>query len=484
MSTSNSIARNTTYYTIALIIQKILAFIYFSLIARFLGAENTGKYTYALSFTTLFAIFIDFGLAPVLIREIAKARHKAQAYISNVLALKIPLAIITYLLAVGMINILAAPGITRSLVYLSAIIMCLDSFSLSFWAVMRGHQQLKYESMGVVGMQLITVSCGSLTLFFNLGLIPLMLALVGGSLFNFLFGLFTLKKRLKLDLLPHYESDTLRTLFKIGIPFALAGIFNRIYTSLDTVLLSNLAGDAHVGWYSIPIKITMALQFLPMAFMAALFPAMSEYFISNHDKLKHTFEKAMRYLMIISLPVAVGIISLARPAILAVYTAEYLNSILPLRILMIGLFFLFINFPVGYLLNACNRQTTNTINMGITVVVSVILNIFLIPRYSYIGASIASVASTIILFLLGMRYVPKIIPYSKRYLLKSFIKILIACGFMLTAIYYLRPMASGIQFLWLVPIGAFIYFLALSILGGINRDDIIYIWNSIRSPRS
>ncbi|PIR80598.1 flippase, partial [Candidatus Kuenenbacteria bacterium CG10_big_fil_rev_8_21_14_0_10_39_14] len=49
------------------------------------------------------------------------------------------------------------------------------------------------------------------------------------------------------------------------------------------------------------------------------------------------------------------------------------------------LFFLFINFPVGYLLNACNKQLTNTINLGVTVLVSVVLNILLIPRFSYVG---------------------------------------------------------------------------------------------------
>ena len=95
---SDSVARNTTYYTAALIFQKILAFIYFSLIARFLGVEDTGKYTFALTFTTLFAIFIDLGLGPVLTREIAKAKEKTGQYLSNILALKIPLTCITYLL--------------------------------------------------------------------------------------------------------------------------------------------------------------------------------------------------------------------------------------------------------------------------------------------------------------------------------------------------------------------------------------------------
>ena len=476
---SDSVAKNTAYYTGALIFQKILAFIYFSLIARMVGVEDTGKYVFALSFTTLFAIFIDLGLAPVLTREIAKFKDRTRQYLSNILALKIPLAVVTYLIVVGMVNILGYPPITKNLVYISGIIMFIDSFSLSFWAVLRGHQRLKYESLGVIGLQLITVSLGGLVLFFKLGLTPLVMALLIGSLFNLSLAVTVVTRRLKVSIIPHYEPEVLRLLFRIGVPFALMGIFSRIYTSLDTVLLSTLVGDAAVGWYSIPIKITLALQFLPMAFMAALFPAMSEYFISNKEKLAKTFEKAMHYLMIISLPMAAGIIVLAEPVILKVYTVEYLNSILPLKILMVSLFFLFINFPVGYLLNACNKQVTNTVNMGITVVFSVVLNIILIPRFSYVGAAVTSLISTLILFSLGMYWVPKIIDYSKWYVIKNFIKILMASLIMAGVIYYLLNYQLGINWVLTIPIGVAVYFIVLWIFRGVNREDVRDTWSSI-----
>jgi O-antigen/teichoic acid export membrane protein len=479
MRNPDSVAKNTTYYTLALILQKILAFVYFSLIARFLGVEDTGKYTFALSFTTLFAIFIDLGLGPVLTREIAKAKNKSRQYLSNILALKIPLSVLTYLIVIGMIHILAYPEITRQLVYISGIIMFIDSFSLTFWSVMRGHQKLKYESMGVIGLQIITVTLGGIVLYLDLGLRPLILALLAGSIFNLVFAIYTVSRKLKISIIPHYEPEVLKLLFKIGIPFALAGIFSRIYTSLDTVLLSTLSGDSAVGWYSIPIKITLALQFLPMAFMAALFPAMSEYFVSSKKKLAHAFERAMQYLMIISLPMAAGIIVLARPMILKVYTAEYFNSIEPLQILMVSLFFLFINFPVGYLLNACNKQVTNTINMGVTVLVSVVLNIILIPRFSYVGAAYASLISTIVYFVLGMYWVPKIVDYNKWLLFKNFLKILVSSLVMAFGIYYALN-EYLINFVYLIPAGVVIYFVVLWILRGVSRQDVYDVFISIR----
>ncbi len=476
-----SIAKNTIYYTGALVIQKILAFVYFSLIARVMGVEATGKYTFALSFTTLFAIFIDLGLAAVLTREIAKDWNKARRYLSNVLALKIPLAVLTYGFVAIMINLLGYPQATKNLVYLSGLVMFVDSFSLTFWAVMRGSQQLKYESLGITGLQLITVGLGGLVLYFKLGLWWLVMALLGGSLFNLTWAIIVVKRKLNFSFIPHYEPRVLKSLFKIGIPFALAGIFSRVYHSIDTVLLSILAGDRAVGWYSIPIKITLALQFLPMAFMAALFPAMSRYFVTDRQRLAKIFERAMYYLMFISLPMAAGVFILAEPVIVQVYTIEYLNSVLPLKILMIALFFLFINFPVGYLLNACNKQVTNTVNLGITVIVSVVLNIVLIPRFSYIGSAIALLASTIVYFILGMYWVGKIIKYDAYFLLKSLIKILIASLLMAWSIYYLRQIYYNWHWLWLVLIGMLVYIGAIWILRGVTKTEIKDLWRSIKS---
>lgn len=67
-----NIAKNTSYLTLALVIQKVISFLYFVILARNLDPEFLGKYYFAISFTTIFAIFIDFGLVNYLTRETAK----------------------------------------------------------------------------------------------------------------------------------------------------------------------------------------------------------------------------------------------------------------------------------------------------------------------------------------------------------------------------------------------------------------------------
>ena len=130
----NNLARNTSYLTIALIIQKVFSFSYFVLLARNIGPENLGKYYFAISLTTIFAIFIDLGLVNYLIRETAKGLESSTKLLSNILGLKIILSSVSLIAVFLFINFLGHyDTLSKHLVYISSISMILDSFTLSFW---------------------------------------------------------------------------------------------------------------------------------------------------------------------------------------------------------------------------------------------------------------------------------------------------------------------------------------------------------------
>ena len=80
-----STAKNTFYLLVAYAYQKVVALFYFIILARYLGADNFGKYTFAISFTALFAVLIDVGLFAVLTREIARDKEKTKSYFSSAL---------------------------------------------------------------------------------------------------------------------------------------------------------------------------------------------------------------------------------------------------------------------------------------------------------------------------------------------------------------------------------------------------------------
>ena len=476
MKKITNIAKNTSYFTFALILQKIISFTYFAILARSLGPEDLGKYYFALSFTTIFAIFIDFGLANTQTREVARSQAKAQKITSLILAIKIPMLFIVLGSATVLINILGYSELTRQLVYLASISMVLDSLTLTFFSTIRGFHNLIFESVFSVLFQLSVFSIGLSFLKLGYGISYLMAAMAAASVIMCLGSGLVLWKKFKIKLIPLYDYSSLKALILMTIPFSLYAIFQKIYTYLDTVLLSVLAGDTYVGLYQIAFKIVFAIQFLPLAFVASLYPAFSSYWKNNKQQLATSFERAMSYLIIISLPVAIGIVSIADRLIL-IFKDDFNDSILPLQIIMASLLFIFLNYPIGSLLNACQKQKINTRFMGITLVLSVLLNIVLIPKFNVIGASITVVITNCLMFILGMSVVPKIISLNSKKLVMIFMKSLLSATLMGAFVVFAK---YKINIFMVIIISAIIYSTILFLLKGFSKSDILSVVESFK----
>jgi len=471
-----NIAKNTSYLTSALILQKIISFTYFTLLARYVGPANLGKYYLAISFTTIFAIFIDLGFANVLTREIAKDQSRAARLLGNILTLKLPLVVLAVAAVFILINVLDYDPLTKTLVYISATSMVLDSFTSTFFAVTRGFHNLKYESISSVIFQLIVLTAGYGALLLGGGLIPAMAALALASLYNFVYSWTVVKCKLKIAVRTFYDRPLIKEIITIGWPFAAYAVFQRLYTYLDAVFLSVLAGDEQVGLYQVAFKIIFALQFLPLAFTASLYPALSAYWQTNRSQLGISLERALNYLTIISLPIIVGVLVLADKIVL-LFKEGYGDAAWPLRISIISLFFIFINFPIGSLLNACDAQKKNTRNMAIVLFVSVLLNLFLIPRWQAVGASLTVLATNILMSVLGLYFAKKITVYHFRKNFQVFGKALVASLIMGAVIFAGR---SYINIFLITFLGALLYFIFLFILGGFSREDVLSVYQSFK----
>lgn len=448
--------------------QKAMSFLYFIVVARAIGVDGTGKYSFALSFTAIFAMFLDFGLTQVIIREGARDEEHSKKYLANIVTFKLLASIIIWGVIALAVNLLNYPQITRELVYLSAIVMIFDSFSLTFYGVLRGHRNLQFESIGVIINQVMVIIIGLTAVIFHLSILFFIIAYLIGSIFNLAFSLFTLRRKLHLTPWPKFNQAIFKELFAAALPFAIAGIFVRIYSTIDIVLLSKLADDSAVGWYSAAYKVAFALQFVGVASIAGIYPAFSAYFVESKTKLAESFVKVLKYLTLLSLPLAVGVVSLADKMIVPLFGSQYAGSVPALQILILCLPFSFICFPLGAMLNASNKQTWNMWSLGLTALFNIILNLILIPQFSYIGSAWASLISYIFLFASGVYLVNKILPYPKKTLLWNFIKIGAAAIIMGIVAEFLK---LELHFLLVIPIAAVVYLILIYAFGVFRQAD-------------
>jgi len=173
--------------------------------------------------------------------------------------------------------------------------------------------------------------------------------------------------------------------------------------------------------------------------------------------------------MLLVTPIVLGIWSIADQMIPAFVGSEFIGSILPLQILVFVLFFIFLDFPIGALLNAADRQVTKTAIMGVTMVVNVILNFLLIPVYSVIGATIAALGSFFVLFAGGLYFVPQIISWKPSRLIRRLLPILVS-GLIMAAVAVL--LKSQLHFVLVIVVAAVVYFALLFAFKAVSWKQI------------
>jgi O-antigen/teichoic acid export membrane protein len=207
--------------------------------------------------------------------------------------------------------------------------------------------------------------------------------------------------------------------------------------------------------------------------LGAIYPVLSKFYISSKDSFKIAYEILFKYLFTIAFTIGVGTMLLADKIILLIYDDEFIYSVIALRILIWWHVIGALCWLMGVVLQSINRQNIFAFSMGICAVFNVTLNLILIPIMSYIGASIATIATDVIAFLLLFYYVSKYC--YKLPLMNIIIKAAIAGVIMGIIIYYIQ----SFNVLMVVLVACAIYFLALVALGGISKEDIMLIKGAI-----
>ena len=123
-----TIAKNTFWLAIAEGVTRFLKLFLIIYIARILGATEYGKFTFALAFVSLFAIFSDFGISTITTREIAREKEKEKEF-PAVLSLKLVLSIGTlFLICIGSFFI-TLDLVIRGIIWILGVYIIVSSFS-------------------------------------------------------------------------------------------------------------------------------------------------------------------------------------------------------------------------------------------------------------------------------------------------------------------------------------------------------------------
>lgn len=462
------IVKNTFVFTGALLVQKLLSFLYFFYLSSRMSPATLGSYVWALSFTTLFSIGTDLGLTTVFTREAARKEEEGNKLLQNVLGMKLPLILGTAIFALLTVLLTGRSSEAVALVAFAAVVMSLDAVTAALYGSLRARQNIIYESAGIILFQIIVFGAGALFWEATNSIVLVMLALVLGSIVNMVFAGAVLKIKLNYFLAPRFDKPAIRFFLRTAPAFAATGIFIKIYNAADSVLLGFIAGDHAVGIYSIPAKVTTALQALiPGAFAASIFPSMSNYYVTSRERLAQVFKRSMNYLLVLAAPIGVGLATVSAPVLRALWPS-YIEAYPSFVVMGLGLPLVFLILCTGSLLNATNNEKKITLHRGISTGVNVAINLALIPFLGPLGAAIAFFATNAINLYLDMRIIIKMIPWDKDMNLYM-LKVLAATSVMSSVVLSLDELLT---LPILVLVGILVYIFSSLAFGTLGLKDI------------
>lgn len=453
------------WLVISQIVASVCGFIWTILMARYLGVNNYGIFGFAVSITGILGIIDDLGISSHIVRHISTDYESAPKYLGNAIPLKIIFAAIKLILTFIILTILNINEYTIAITLLFSLEMIFKSFISTFNGTFQAFEIGKYQGIGITLMNTTTLIFILISIYTDLGLAGITFSYILANILTFIYEYYVLNKNV---VKPKFELDLefCKKITLLSLPFAITGILYTIYYSIDLVMLTKLVGDYANGIYNATYKLISVLTLFYSVYTAVIFPVMSKFFENDKKLLVISYEKSIKYLMLIIIPLATGTTLYSLDIIQLIYGHEYDAAASVLSILIWTVCLLFISGASNTLLNASHKEVSVTKIYAIAAVFNVVLNFIMIPYFSYNGAAITTVLSDVLIVALQTYVIYKIGHRPNKKLYADLIKIIIGSAVLGIALHFLNLN------MWIaLPVGIIIYFIAVYLLKVFDKDD-------------
>ena len=380
---------NTIIQSIGKVISVALSIATVFLLTRYLGSSGYGNFTLAFTYVSFFSVFADFGLQSTLVREFSQKGHNKKEHESSFL-LKTLLVCISSICAFIVLWFFPYEPVVK--IGISIAILAVAVSGISSFGNIIFQSKVRLDLITVVDLvtKVATVFFTLIFIYFKLNIFFIILTVLLGNIIGLILTFFLLKNSFKF----HYDSQQIKKIFIASFPVGISAFLGLAYFKVDTIMLSVLRNSNEVGIYTLPYKVLENVLVLWGFYMASVFPLIAKF---NGEKNKKEIQKLFKQSFFLSLILSMPIIILGilfSPAIIYALAGNGFSlSIYALRILLMSLPFLFINVLLSDLCIVFNESKMVIYSIAISLIFNVLLNLWLIPLYGFIGASYATVLS-------------------------------------------------------------------------------------------
>jgi O-antigen/teichoic acid export membrane protein len=376
-------------------------------LARFLGKETFGTYSFLLGVTALFSFIAHMNLRVLLARRVARAPETGAQTMGLGL---VTTALLTFV-AIGGVVGYAWFRDGRQVVVVAAAIAGLAlgvrGLARVAEAVFQGQRRMGVMVRAtVLGRSVLVIATIGLVLV-GAGLPGVFAAQLLGTavLLGVLVNRF---KRTQADIPLGYPAREVVRLIKDARPFALDQLFGAIYLVSDLLILKEFHGDDEVGLYRAATILVLQLPVVAVILNKGIYPRMA-WHMGDPDAAGEELAFAVRALLAVSLPVAIGGICVAGPLLVLIVGDQYAEATLAFIVLLGMVPFRFVNNATGNALSALDQQPARTRGIFYAAAFNVVANLVAIPRFGALGAAVTTLLTDMLLTgYLALRLVPSV----------------------------------------------------------------------------
>jgi O-antigen/teichoic acid export membrane protein len=404
-----SVAKNFSIFTLAMIAEAVITFLFLAFVARQFGPSLFGKYILIIAYVHVVSVFVNAGIEPIALRELARHRDNSSELFGDIFSLRLVLGVFGYLILMLVVEWSGESPEYMTLIGIAGLMLIIEPFTASYRVYYTAHERMTIPSAYSVASAALSALAGGTLLILGFGLFELILsnvvtALMIGIIWSVRFRARVLRFRFRA------RFAAWRRLLVLIIPFAPIHASNQISRVLNIFLLGQTKGplpmEQSVGYYSPASSLSNTFVRLVMGLRRALIPPIAAKLQQGHSVTREIDVAFKLVIALFCLPIILGTAYMSPEIIALVFGDQYLPSTMVLQMLGWAAALQIAAFiPEIFLFSHPDHKMQDYIAGPVTsVVLNAMLCILLIQEYGILGAAAAAIVGRLVYFLFVAHY--------------------------------------------------------------------------------
>lgn len=388
-------AKNTSWMMADNLLRLIAGLFVGIYVARYLGPEQFGIFSYCIAFSGLFAAIAKLGLDNIVVRELVKDHQCSCNIIGTAFWLKIGgalLAFISVLIALIIINIECNIIIYTAIIAFGMFFQSFDVVDFYF----QSRVLSRYVSLCKIAQLIFSTLFKLYGIFANADLLWFVIITMLDQLTLGISLCISLYVKEKISFLNKFNKKIAISLLRESWPLIVAGISITLYMRIDQIMISYYLNNTSVGVFSAAVRLSEAFYLVPTIICTSIFPALIN--AKKKSEIDYNKKSIMLFelMAILAIVTAVSVSLLADSIINMTFGSGYEMAVNVLKIHIWACVFVFLGIAGGRWLIAENLVKQSMYRTLAGAFTNIFLNFWLIQKYGIAGAAYSTLISQFI----------------------------------------------------------------------------------------